>query len=901
VRVPFRVVVLAAATALAAAGVRTHTQAPELDVLIRNGQVLDGTGSAAVRADVGIRDGRIAELGSLAGRAARRTIDAAGMVVAPGFIDLHTHSEMPLLADGRAESKVRQGVTLDVMGESTSVAPRDGLDADAPGPGSLGGDAVRPDWTTFAGYFERLERQGTSINAISHVSSEQVRRVVMGYDARPANAEQLARMKQLVARSMEEGAWGLVTRFESGGPEHPEEVLELAKVVASYGGNYTSHTGSEGFEQDREFDFAIRVAREAKLPVHIFHFKIRARQNWGTVGRYIRQLEAARAQGLDITANQYPYTAMFHGWNAFFPLWIREGGPDRFAERLKDPAARARLKKDKDFETWAREHGWWDGIVMARASTAANRRYEGMPIAEIAKQRGDADPMDTCIDLMAEEGGRISGIFHTMSEEDVRAVMKLSWVAVASDGSAINLQAPGVPHPRNYSTNARVLGHYVRDERVLTLPDAVRKMTSLPASILGLNDRGQLKPGFAADVVVFDPQRVRGTNSFEKPKSYAEGVPYVLVNGVVVIDRGEHTGARPGKALRGAGARRGPPTSTAAVFPGADWERIASPESAGFSKAKLEGVAALARTMPTTAVVAAVNGRLLLEHGDTAHLSYIASVRKSVLAMLFGRYVENGTIRLDETLKDLRITDHGGLSEQELEATVEDLLGARSGVYHEASYSGDDLASAPPRNSQKRGSYYLYSNWDFNALGTIFEQKTGRDIYDALETDLARPIGMQDFRRDLQKKEGDLTKSMHAAYPMWFSTRDMARIGHLMLREGNWAGTQVVSRDWTRRIVRIVTPRNEMNPIERRKGRFGYGFLWWIFDGEQPSDAYRGAYTGIGAGGQYITVVPALNLVVAHKTDVRGGRPRTTTDQYLALLDSLVSAYCGSTCSSTVH
>jgi N-acyl-D-amino-acid deacylase len=539
----------------------TLTQSPDFDILIRGGQVLDGTGAPPVRADVGIRGGRIAEIGSFPARAAKRTIDAAGLTVAPGFIDLHTHSEMPLLADGKAESAVRQGVTLDVMGESSSVAPRDGLNADGATPGNLGGEGVTPDWTTFTGYFERLERQGTSINVISHVSAEQVRRVVMGYDPKPATPEQLARMKQLVARSMEEGAWGLVTRFESGGPEHPDEIVEMAKVVASYGGNYTSHAGSEGFEQEKEFDFAIRVAREAKLPVHIFHFKVRARDNWRTIGRYIRQLESARAEGLNITANQYPYTAMFHGWSAFFPLWMREGGPDQFAARLRDKSLRERLKTDRSFVTWAKEHGWWDGIVMARAATPANRKYEGMRIAEIARLRGDADPMDTCIDLMAEEGGRISGIFHTMSEDDVRAVMRVPWVAIASDGSALNLQAPGVPHPRNYATNPRVLGHYVRDEKVLTLPDAVRKMTSLPAQILGLTDRGQLKAGYAADVVVFAAARVRDTNSFERPKSYPEGIPYVIVNGTLVIDKGEHTGAKPGKALRGRGAKSRPTSS----------------------------------------------------------------------------------------------------------------------------------------------------------------------------------------------------------------------------------------------------------------------------------------------------------------------------------------------------
>ena len=360
-------------------------------------------------------------------------------------------------------------------------------------------------------------------------------------------------MKKLVARSMQEGAWGLVTRFESGGPDHPDEIIEMAKVAAAYGGNYTSHIGSEGFQQTKEIAFVIRVADEARIPAHIFHLKIRGKDNWGSISKYIDQINRARAQGLEITANQYPYTAMFHGWSAFFPLWMRAGGPQKFAERLKDPSLREKIKHDPDFLTWSNEHGGWEGIAMARAVTAANKKYEGMRISQIAAARGDKDPADTCIQLMAEEGGRISGVFHTMSEPDVQMVMRQPWVSIASDGSAINLDAPGVPHPRNYSTNARVLGYYVRDQHLITLEDAIRKMTSLPAQILGLTDRGQLHKGFAADVVLLDPAKVRETNSFEHPKSYPEGIPYVLVNGTVVIDNGKHTGARPGKAIRGPG------------------------------------------------------------------------------------------------------------------------------------------------------------------------------------------------------------------------------------------------------------------------------------------------------------------------------------------------------------
>ncbi len=533
-----------AAGALLAATVSTGAQAPRFDIVIRNGHIVDGTGNPWFAGDVAIRNGRIAAIGRVDPAQATRVIDATGLIVSPGFIDLHTHSEIPLLQDGTSQSKVRQGVTLDVMGESTSAAPRDGLKAET-------SDGIVQDWTDFTGYFGRLEKQGISMNAISHVSAQQIRVVVMGYTPRAATPAEIEKMKALVARSMREGAWGLVTRFESGGPELPNEIIEMAKVAASLGGNYTSHIGSEGFEQEKELAFAIRVAEEAKIPVHIFHLKIRGRDNWGTVGNYLKTIESARARGLDVTANEYPYTAMNHGWSAFFPVWARDGGPERFAILLKDSATRDRIKQDKDFKTWVHEHGGWEGIVMGRAGSPGNRKYEGMRISEIAKLRGDADPADTCIALMAEDGGRISGMFHTMSEDDVRLVMKQPWVAIASDGSAINLDAPGVPHPRNYSTSARVLGYYVREQGVLTMEDAIRKMSGLPAQILGLRDRGLLREGYAADIAVFDPATVGETNSFEKTKSYAKGVPYVLVNGALVIDKGEHTGAKPGAVIRG--------------------------------------------------------------------------------------------------------------------------------------------------------------------------------------------------------------------------------------------------------------------------------------------------------------------------------------------------------------
>jgi len=348
------------------------------------------------------------------------------------------------------------------------------------------------------------------------------------------------------------------------------------------------------------------------------------------------------------------------------------------------------------------------------------------------------------------------------------------------------------------------------------------------------------------------------------------------------------------------------PPRAAPVFPAADWQRIDKPESLGVPSARLDALRAWLTSLDTTAMFVAVRGRSAFEYGDITHLSYLASVRKSVLAMLYGKYVENGTIRLDMTLKDLEFTDVGGLLPRELEATVEHLITARSGVYHPASNAGDSTDSAPPRGSQVPGTYYLYNNWDFNAAGAIFEKLTGRDIYDAIETDLARPIGMQDFDRNVQRKSGDPQRSQHMAYHMHFSVRDMARIGLLMLREGNWNGQQVVPRAWAQRIRSLVTPLNEMNPPDYRSlgtgQRWGYGCMWWVWDAPNSPGPFRGAYSGMGAGGQYITILPELDMVVAHKTDTSqvsphgpGQRRRSVTgreyDAILRMLTAVRPAY----------
>ena len=342
-------------------------------------------------------------------------------------------------------------------------------------------------------------------------------------------------------------------------------------------------------------------------------------------------------------------------------------------------------------------------------------------------------------------------------------------------------------------------------------------------------------------------------------------------------------------------APAGRPSNNAVVYPDPEWVNITRPEDAGWSTAGLEKVRQKLSTMSTTGMMAVVGGRVLFQYGDVQRVSYLASVRKSVLSMLYGIYQERGHINLNLTLEQMGIDDHGGLTKEERQATVRDLIRARSGVYHTASNTGDDLQRAPPRGSQKPGTYYLYSNWDFNALGTIFTQQTGMNIYDALEQELVRPLGFQDFNRAAHRLSGDSTLSRHLAYHMNFSTRDMARIGYVMLREGLWNGKQIVPRAWVKESTSLHTPRNEMNPPHRRNEAFGYGYLWWVFDNSTLPEVYQGAYTGLGAVGQHILVMPKLDLVVAHKTEP-GNNRSVSHGQFLEVMALLVAAHCGERC-----
>lgn len=537
--------------------------AQQYDIVIRGGRTIDGSGNPWMKADVGIRSGRIARIGRLENARAARVIEATGRVVTPGFIDMHTHSEYPLMFDGNAQSKIRQGVTTEVVGEGTSVGPIEGP-AVEPAKEMLRRYKIDLTWHTLAGYFERLQKTGSAVNVASYVSAGQVRDDVLGYANRVPTADELGKMRQLVASTMEEGAFGLVDALEAtGGYAKTEELIELAKVVSRYGGIYATHMRGEGDTVLDSVREAIEIGEKANVPVEIFHLKVAGSNNWGRMPEVVALIESARARGVDINANQYPYIAANHPTLPLLPPWALEGGVDKTMERLKDPQLRARMKRDitEGLPDWTQNYvrlsGGWKGIVIGATRSEKNKPLAGKTLEDNARLRGK-DPADAFFDLLLEEHGQVMCMPFMMNEKDVQTLLRAPWVDIASDGSSLateGLLADGHPHPRNFGTFPRILGHYVREEKVLTLEDGVRRMTSLSAQRLGLKDRGLLREGYWADVVVFDPDRIADRATFENPKQYPVGIDYVLVNGRVVIDQGKHTGAHPGMMLRGPGYR----------------------------------------------------------------------------------------------------------------------------------------------------------------------------------------------------------------------------------------------------------------------------------------------------------------------------------------------------------
>jgi len=562
------VVAVAAAAALTITAAASAPSAPQdsLDVVIAGGRIVDGTGAPWFVADVGIKGDRIVAIGDLKGATAKTRIDATGLVVAPGFIDLLGQSEFNVLVDNRAASKIMQGVTTEVTGEGTAIAPmNERLFADqADGYKHFG---VAMDWHTLGEYFKRLdERAHPAINLATFVGAGGLRAYVVGKDNRPATEAELEQMKTLVAGAMEDGAIGVSSslqympdRFAS-----TDELVALARVAASYGGVYFTHLRSESGKMFEALDETFQIAERAKIPAEIWHLKTAYKANWGKMPEVLSRIEAARARGLDITANQYPYTRASNGLDACLPLWAREGGTEQMLARLKTPADRERIKKEmEDPASPGWENQWFgsgggDGVMLSSVLDPSLRRYEGMTLTAIGKQMGK-DPRDAVMDLVIADRGNSYVVISIMREDDVVAALKHPLVSIDTDSGAKAEDGPmseSKSHPRAFGTFARILGKYVRDEKVLRLEEAIRKMTSQPATRVHLQDRGILRPGMAADITVFDPAKIRDVSTFEDPMHYSVGVRHVLVNGRAVVADGKITSERPGRSLKGPGFRK---------------------------------------------------------------------------------------------------------------------------------------------------------------------------------------------------------------------------------------------------------------------------------------------------------------------------------------------------------
>jgi dihydroorotase/N-acyl-D-amino-acid deacylase len=538
-------------------------QAGDFDLVFAGGRVVDGTGAPWFRADVGVRGDRIAAVGDLSRATARRRIDASALAIAPGFIDMLGQSEYHLLVDPRAASKVTQGITTELTGEGTAIAP---VNARMIGEAKevYARYGVTPDWTTLEGYFRALEKARPAINLGTFVGAGGVRDFVIGLAERAATAGELKAMEAAVAQAMEEGAFGLSTslqyvpdRFAS-----TEEIVALARVAARYGGTYITHQRSESDRIDASLDEVFRIAREAKLPAQVYHLKTAYRKNWGRMPAVLERIEKARAEGLDVTADVYPYTAGSNGLDACLPVWAREGGRDAMIARLKDPEARGRIKAELAKEDWENQYlgsGGPSGVLVSTVVNEALKKHEGKTVEEIAKLEGK-DPADALMDLVIADRGNTFCIIFIMREDDLRAALRHPLLSFCTDSPAVaedGIFSKQRGHPRAWGSMARILGKYVRDEKLLPLEEAVRKMTSLPASRMGLHDRGVVRPGMAADLVAFDPLRVRDRSDYPDPLHYSEGIPFVAVNGQLVVDQGKLTGARPGRVLRGPGWRSG--------------------------------------------------------------------------------------------------------------------------------------------------------------------------------------------------------------------------------------------------------------------------------------------------------------------------------------------------------
>jgi N-acyl-D-amino-acid deacylase len=534
----------------------------DFDVIIRGGTVYDGTGAEARQADVAIRGDRIAGIGpAVAGAKAKTVIDAKGLAVAPGFINMLSWSTESLIQDGRSQSEIRQGVTTEIMGEGESMGPVN--------------DQVREHklrqqidikyditWNTLAEYLQFLEKRGVSCNVASFIGATTIREYVIGFEDKQPTREQLDEMRELVRKEMAAGALGIGTSliYPPAFYAKTDELIELCKVAAKYQGKYISHMRSEGNQMFEALDELLRIAREANIPAEVYHIKASGQKNWPKEDELLARIERAQKEGLNVRANMYAYTAAGTGLDACLPPWTQDGGYPALFKRLRHPATREKIKAEVkiDSDKWENLYlaaGSPDKILLVGFKSDKLKPLTGKTLAEVAKMRGK-DPIDTAMDLIAEDESRIGTIYYLMSEENVKKELRKPWISFGSDEASQAPEPPFTksnPHPRAYGNFARVLGKYVRDEKVIPMKEAVRRLSGLPATNLGLDHRGFLKEGMFADVVVFDPATIADRSTFEKPHQYAVGMKHVFVNGVQVIKDGEHTGAKPGRALWGPG------------------------------------------------------------------------------------------------------------------------------------------------------------------------------------------------------------------------------------------------------------------------------------------------------------------------------------------------------------